>query len=86
MSRTIRIDEQVYARLQEIAAKENKPFTSPNNVIRFMLKIDSKLTEGKRSKSRCECSISHDDGETCRCSCSDPRPCQAPHTRKELPA
>jgi len=32
MSKTIRIDSDVYAKLQELA--KNKPFSSPNNILR----------------------------------------------------
>lgn len=47
-TKVIRIDEQVWATLQAIATKHNKPFTSPNNVLRLLLYGDV-IPEGKRN-------------------------------------
>ena len=46
----VRVDDEVYQVLKDIAAREKKPFTSPNNVVRFALGIDKEITEGKVSR------------------------------------
>ena len=40
MSKVIRIDDDVYTALQELAVELNEPFTSPNNIMRFALFLD----------------------------------------------
>ncbi len=39
MSKVIRIDDDVFAKLQKIATKKNIPFSNPNNILRIALKL-----------------------------------------------
>ena len=48
---TVHIDKAVYEALKGIAAEQSKPFTSPNNVLRFVLNIDTDLAAGRTKKA-----------------------------------
>ena len=51
---TIRVDEEVNEAMKSVAAKQLKPFTSPNNVLRFVLGLDEELSEKRATRIKTE--------------------------------
>ena len=47
---TIRVDNFVYDALKAKALEHEKPFTSPNNVLRHLLGIDDDMTARKATQ------------------------------------